>query len=419
MLDTWAEIRRLHGSEGMAVKAIARRLGVARNTVRAALASDRPPRYERPPRGSAVDPLLPQIGELLTLDPSMPANVIAEKVGWTRSASVFRAKVAEIRPLFAGVDPTDRTEYEPGGIVQCDLWTPNKVVLVAPHVEVTPPVLTMVSAWCGFMMAVMIPSKTVGDLLAGMWRILRDQLGAVPRALVWDHETGIGQRKLTEQARSFAGTLGCRIVQVKVRSPEHKGIIERSHGFLETSFEPGRVFTSPDDFNAQLAGWLPQANARVLRRTGRRPADLIDVDRAAMKALPPVDPATGFDWSGRVGRDYYVRILGNDYSVDPVAVGRRVDVHASLDEIVARCGGDEVARHRRLWTTRQVVTDPAHREHARQLRAEYDRIRAEQASRQTTRPGHLVALRALSDYDDVFDVPDFDPPARPSLAVVQ
>jgi len=138
-----------------------------------------------------------------------------------------------------------------------------------------------------------------------------------------------------------------------------------------------------------------------------------------MKVLPPVDPATGFDWSGRLGRDYYVRILGNDYSIDPVAVGRRVDVHASLDEIVARCGGDEVARHRRLWTTRQVVTDPAHREHAKQLRAEHDRIRAEQASRQTSRPGHLVALRALSDYDDLFDVPDFDPPARPSLAVVE
>ena len=39
-VEEWAEIRRLHWAEGMGVKAIARRLGVARNTVRAALRSD-------------------------------------------------------------------------------------------------------------------------------------------------------------------------------------------------------------------------------------------------------------------------------------------------------------------------------------------------------------------------------------------
>ena len=39
MMEDWAEIRRLHRSEGMAIKAIARRSGLARNTVRAALAA--------------------------------------------------------------------------------------------------------------------------------------------------------------------------------------------------------------------------------------------------------------------------------------------------------------------------------------------------------------------------------------------
>ena len=40
-VEDWAEIRRLHRAEGMPIKAIARRLGVARNTVRRALAGDR------------------------------------------------------------------------------------------------------------------------------------------------------------------------------------------------------------------------------------------------------------------------------------------------------------------------------------------------------------------------------------------
>ena len=48
-MEDWAEIRRLHRAEGVPIKEIARRLGVARNTVKAALASDRPLRL--PQRG--------------------------------------------------------------------------------------------------------------------------------------------------------------------------------------------------------------------------------------------------------------------------------------------------------------------------------------------------------------------------------
>ena len=50
-MEDWAEIRRLHRAEGLPIKAVARLLGVSRNTVRAALASDGPPRYRREPAG--------------------------------------------------------------------------------------------------------------------------------------------------------------------------------------------------------------------------------------------------------------------------------------------------------------------------------------------------------------------------------
>jgi IS30 family transposase len=39
-VEDWAEIRRLHFGEGVPIKEIARRLGVARNTVRRAVRSD-------------------------------------------------------------------------------------------------------------------------------------------------------------------------------------------------------------------------------------------------------------------------------------------------------------------------------------------------------------------------------------------
>lgn len=403
-MEDWAEIRRLHKSEKMAIKAIARQLGVARNTVRAALASDGPPKYDRAPAGSAVDEFEPQIRALLAKTPTMPATVIAERIGWTRSASVLRARVAELRPLFAPPDPADRTEYRPGEIVQCDLWFPPKIVRVAPDVWTAPPVLTMVAAWSGFIAAVLLPSRTTGDLLAGMWQLLSTNFKAVPKTLVWDNEPGIGQhRRLTVAARGFAGTLGTRIYQAPPRDPETKGVVERANGFLQTSFLPGREFGSPAEFNTQLAAWLPRANQRLLRRTGARPADRLAADAAAMGVLPPVPPAVGFTDRVRLGRDYYVRVMGNDYSVDPVAIGRFVDITCDLDHVIVRCAGAVVALHERCWDLRRTITDPAHVAAAKQLRAAFQ-ARTTIGGETTPAAGRQVGMRSLSDYDELFNI---------------
>jgi transposase len=80
-VEDWAEIRRLHRSEGMPIKVIVRRLGVSRNAVRQALAAESPPKYSRPAKGSLVDAVEPQIRELLRQWPTMPATVIAERIG--------------------------------------------------------------------------------------------------------------------------------------------------------------------------------------------------------------------------------------------------------------------------------------------------------------------------------------------------
>jgi transposase len=419
-VEDWAEIRRLNRSEQMGVKAIARRLGLARNTVRSALAADTPPKYCRAPQGSRVDEFEPAIRRLLTQFPEMPATVIAERIGWEHSSSVLRARIALLRPLFSPPDPADRTTYVAGEIVQCDLWFPGKVVPVAAKVFADPPVLTMVAAYSGFMMALLLPSRQAGDLVAGMWQLLAG-LGGVPKMLVWDNESGIGaHRRLTLSARSFAGTLGTRIYQAAPRDPETKGVIERANGFFETSFMPGRSFTSPGDYNAQLADWLPRANARVLRRTGQRPGVLVAEDVAAMGALPPVAPTVGASSRVRLARDYYVRVAGNDYSVDPTMIGRFVDVHAGLGDVVVTCAGARVAAHVRSWSTHQTITDPGHVVMAGQLRTAFQ-ARTAAMRGPVPAPGTAVGRRALSHYDEVFNLPAAPPfPAvAPTLQVVR
>ena len=60
-VEDWAEIRRLHRSEKMPIKVIARVMRCKRNTVKATT----PPKYQRPAKGSAVDAVEPRIRELL------------------------------------------------------------------------------------------------------------------------------------------------------------------------------------------------------------------------------------------------------------------------------------------------------------------------------------------------------------------
>ena len=117
-VEDWAEIRRLHRAEGMGIRAIARRLVIARNTVREALRSDEPLRYERSSKGSVVDVVEPRIRELLVEFPAMPATVIAERIGWDRGITILRDRVAELRPLFRPPDPCQRTSYRPRELAQ-------------------------------------------------------------------------------------------------------------------------------------------------------------------------------------------------------------------------------------------------------------------------------------------------------------
>ena len=149
------------------------------------------------------------------------------------------------------------------------------------------------------------------------------------------------------------------------------GVVERRNGWFETSFMPGRTFTSPADFNAQLADWLEKANSRVVRTIKARPVDLIDHDRSRMLPLPPIPLQLGWRERVRLGRDYYVRLDASDYSVDPQAIGRIVDVTADLDRVRVRMDGRVVADHARVWARGSIVTDPGHVEMARRLRQQF------------------------------------------------
>lgn len=58
-----------------------------------------------------------------------------------------------------------------------------------------------------------------------------------------------------------------------------------------------------------------------MRTIKAAPVDLIEADRAAMLALPPIPLHVGWRNKVRLGRDYYVRVDTGDYSLDSALIG--------------------------------------------------------------------------------------------------
>jgi len=392
-LEDWALIRRL-AAEGVPKTQIAERLGISRNTVARAVASVVPPTYERAVvETTSFTPFEERVRAMLTEFPEMPASVLAERVGWSGSPSWFRENVARLRPEQRRPDPADRLVWDAGDAAQCDLWFPPKRIPLEDGSTALLPVLVMVPAHSRFICGEMVPTRQTPDLLLGSWSLI-EQFGRVPRRLIWDNESGIGRRgRLAGGVAEFCGTLATRVHQLKPRDPESKGVVERRNGFFETSFMPGRVFDSPADFNAQFAEWLELANRRVVRTIKARPIDLVEADREAMLALPPIPPRVGWVNQIRLGRDYYVRVDSNDYSVDPTVIGRFVTVTADLDRVRVRADGRIVADHQRVWARHMTATDPVHVATALLLRERFSEPR---------RVDDTGLLRDLADYDRAF-----------------
>ncbi len=402
-VQEWAEIRRLALAEGMGKKAIARKLGLSRNTVRAALRSEEPPAYHRTPPGSKLDPYRAEIASLLRDESDMPAKRVAEIIaeqGFRGGQTIVNEYVRQIRPLFQTPRVFQRTTYAPGEIAQWDLWAPPEIpvgfgVLREAHVVVGALGYSKVGT------GALVFHKSAPDIL---WALSRgmERLGGVPRTCVFDREGALCLDKAaphprpTEQLLRFSGALGFGVHFRPKADPQGKGVVERLNGYLETSFLPGRRFRSPEDFQGQLDYWFEGvANVRFHRMLRCRPADRWAEDRSALRPLPASPPDTSWRFHAPVRPDPYVRVDTCDYSVHPDAVGQLVEVRVTQERVacVTR-DGTVVADHSRSFAPHRQITAAAHGRAIRQRRETDD---------SSVDPD--VEVRDLGVYDRAFGVP--------------
>jgi transposase len=373
-VQRWAEIRRMKEVDGLSIREIAKRTGHDRNTVRRALRRDGAPRYQRPPRASKLDPFKDEIHRLLGEDPRLPGKRVRElltEIGFEGGKTILDDYLREVRPLFEPRRTYQRTLYRPGELLQFDLFEPRAEIPVGHGQTRRAWVVTAELGYSRAIAGALVFSKEASDLVFGMSRCLT-RLGALPEKLVWDREGAIhaGGGRPTDAFARFCGELRVGWLILEPRDPQAKGALERSHRFLRTSFEPGRLFANELDYQAQLDDWCDRVNQRTHRTLRAVPAERLAAEHARMRPLPARLPDSDRRFVIRVPQQPYLRFDTNDYSLDPRLAGRRVEVRVSQRELraVALDSGELACRHRRRFARHVTFTDPAHQRELERLR---------------------------------------------------
>jgi transposase len=402
-VQDWAEVHRLFFRVGWAKAKIADELGMSRNTVSRLLGLAEPPRYERPAAGSKLDPYRGSILAMLDEDAKAPATVVIDRLrrdGYGGGITILKEYLAEVRPLFVGVKSFQRTSYLPGEIGQCDWWDLPVSVPVGRGVSRPAHGVVTTLPHSAAHAAVFTFAKTMADFLpAFSGTIVR--LGGVPEKMVVDRDTSIvaphsRPARLHREVAAVFGALRIRPVILGPRKPESKGQVERTIGYLETSFLPLRSFADLADLQAQHDDWARRvAFGRHHRRIGAVVGDAWRVERGFLAPVPDPLPDTDRHTEVRVTKDGFCRIGDVDYSVPPGLTGRWLQARVSPTEVVVFCEGRQIAQHRRSFVPADVVLDPVH---DRQLRL------ARQAARRLAHRDPDMAPVDLARYDTLTEV---------------
>jgi transposase len=398
----WAEVHRLFHREGWAKTKIAETLGMSRNTVVRLLELVEAPQYRRVSRGSKLDPHKGSITRMLGEDPKVPATVIIEHLrrdGYRGGITILKDYLQQVRPLFLVAKSYQRTSYLPGEVGHTDWWEPPIRVPVGKGARRKVFGLVTTLPHSAAHATVFAHSKTMADFLPAFAGTLQ-RLGGVPEGMVVDRDSSIvaprsRPARLHREVAGLFGALRVRPIILGPRKPESKGQVERTIGYLETSFLPLRSFASIEDLQSQHDQWAHEvAFGRRHRRVGGRVADAWQVELGFLAPLPDPLPSTDRHSEVRVTKDGFCRIGDVDYSVPPGLSGRRLQVTVSTTEVVIFSEGTQIARHRRSFVPADVVLDPTH---ARQLRLARQAHRRLHAADPQIPPPNLARYDALAE----------------------
>jgi transposase len=363
-----AEVLRLGLVEGLAVRAIAKRLHMARKTIRKILGRHRaPPKPAADPRGSILDPYEAAIRAVLDDTPEMLAPALLERLrplGYTGGVTILRDRLRGIRSrgqraAFLTLD------FPPGEAMQVD-WA--DFGFAVPGVPRRVSAFVAVLCYSRRLYIEFTFSQSMGTFLRCMERCLRFNTGTTLVDIFDNMKTVVLSHTATATVFNpkfleYARARGFAVRACNVRKANEKGRVERPIGFVRRRFWTGRRVRDLLDLNTQAARWRDEfANGRVHEVTGKVPQLVFEHEEKRL--LKPI-PTTPFDTDDVVGmgvtKMFRVPFDRNRYSVPWRLASQQVIVRADDDFVTVCLETKAVAQHRRSWDIGQDIEHPSHK----------------------------------------------------------
>ncbi len=348
------EIVRLHEVEGLGVRAIAKRLGLSRNTVRKYVREPTVPTYgPRAPASSKLKPHLSWLTERTQQDGvwnSVRLHRELRERGYTGGRTILKDY---LRPLRPPKTPNVVVRYEvpPGVEAQVDFGVfayedergRRKSVLA----------FVMILSFSRALYVEFVQQQDLSTLLRCHLHAF-EAFGGVPQRILYDNMKTVVLERDAERVvfhprlLDFALLAGFTPKACRPYRAQSKGRVERSIKYLRDSFWPVH-FTDLLDLNRQVNAWVAGvANVRDHGTLRRRPIDLLAEERPHLLPLKATSTFAGLLAEERkVGRDAFVTFEGSRYAVPWRFAGRHVAVSATEAHVEIRDGRDLVVVHPR------------------------------------------------------------------------
>jgi transposase len=341
--------------QGWSERAIARRLGLARNTVHKYLADPRVPVSKpRAHRTSKLDAYRPYLQQRLS-DGLENAVVLLRELrarGYTGGYTILKDYLKPLRARHPA-KATMRYETEPGEQAQVDFGVFRYALPSGGTRTVWG--FALVLSWSRALYVEFIRRADVATFLRCHIHAFQI-LGGVPRRCLYDNAKVVvldrdaaGAPIWNPRFLDFSLRLGFDPQLCRPYRPQTKGRIESGIGYVKGNFWPTARFTDDEDLNNQAAAWTDGvANQRIHGTTGERPMDRLIRERQLLRPLPPAPMLAPFFREDRkVGRDGFVQWEHSYYGVRWPWAGQLVQVAASAEVIEIWAGEQRLAVHPR------------------------------------------------------------------------
>ncbi len=396
--------------QGHSIRAIARRLGLHRDTVRKYLEQGELPRYTKGKRrASMLDPYKQVIQDLLAED-AYQATWLFERIrqfGYPGGYDTVRHYVQGIKEQQSRLAYI-RFETEPGRQAQMD-W--GEFQVQEPDGQRSSVYLfVLLLGYSRAMYAEFVCRCTLEAFMDSHIRAFH-YLGGVPDEILYDNMKNVvtkrsgGRVEFNGEFLHFAHHYQFQPVACPPYSPWVKGKVERPMHYIRERFWRGYPFDSLARANRDLLGWLNEtANTRI-HGTHRQPIqDRWQQERAYLGTRPEVEYDTSVKVVRKVYKDCQVSYNGTRYVVPHHVVDKQILLKIKDGTIRFYHDQDLLATYQESQENGITVGPPGLYERLLQdlgqRRRKYQRGKGTATRGLTT--GSLfpqVASRPLADYD--------------------